>query len=158
MLECADIRRILPHGHPMILVDRVLDLDRGRSIVATKSITVGELCFQRLAPDAPLHCYRYPASLLLESFGQAAALLWLHGTSRAAMEDGDVLMLAAARNCEIEGSALPGDTVRHVARIEHVVGDNTFVSGASYIGERRIASIGSMVAVMRSRATLAGRR
>ena len=134
----------------MVLVDRVISIDPGRSIVAMKAITVGELCFRHLARDEPAQRYIYPTSLLLESFGQAAALLWLSSMPPAALEDGALLMLAAARDCEIEGSALPGDTLRHVAQIDHVVGNNVFVSGATYVEARRVAHIGSMTAVMRS--------
>jgi 3-hydroxyacyl-[acyl-carrier-protein] dehydratase len=158
MLECADIRRLLPHGHPMTLVDRVLSIDPGRSIVAVKAITVSELCFQEAGPGDPPHRYFYPASLLLESFGQAAALLWLYELAPGALEDGSVLMLVAGRDCELEGHVLPGDTLRHVARIDQIVGDNVFVTGETYVEERRVASIGSMMAVMRPRMEHGGSR
>lgn len=151
MLECADIRRLLPHGHPMTLVDRVLSIDPGRSIVAVKAITASEPCFQYLGRDDPPHRYFYPTSLLLESFGQAGALLWLYEMAPTVLEGRNVLMLVAGRDCAIEGHVLPGDTLRHVARIDHVVGDNIFVSGETYVEERRVASIGSMMAVMRPR-------
>jgi 3-hydroxyacyl-[acyl-carrier-protein] dehydratase len=155
MSEIDAVRRLLPHGHPMLLVDRILELDPGRSILATKAITYGEPCYRNLTPETPADGYAYPASLLLESFGQAAALMWLAGRGvDDAVDDDRVLMLVAARDCTVDGRALPGDVVRHVARLDHVVGDNVFVAGKSFVGERRIASIGSMMAAMRPRPAL----
>jgi 3-hydroxyacyl-[acyl-carrier-protein] dehydratase len=151
MLDCPEIRRLLPHGHPMTLIDRVLSVDPGRSIVAVKAITAGEPCFQGLERGAAAWRYRYPASLTLESFGQAAALLWLHARGSTACGERDLLMLAAASDCELEGSAFPGDLLRHIARIDRVVGDNVFVDGETHVERRRIARVGSMVAVIRPR-------
>lgn len=154
MLEVSAIRRLLPHGHPVLLVDRVLAVQPGESIVAAKAITFGEPCYADVPPDAAPEQYAYPASLLLESFGQAAALLWLHGMDGSGLGDDRVLMLVAARDCRLLERAVPGDVLRHVARIERVVGDNVFVTGETYVGERRVAAIGSMMAAMRPRTAL----
>lgn len=165
MVEIDGIRRLLPHGHPMLLVDRIVELEPRRAIVATKAITYGEPCYASLPAGAGAHAYTYPASLLLESFGQAAALLWMAGRGDGDLPDaglpgdadgdGRVLMLATARDCTVDGRALPGDVIEHRARIDHVVGDNVFVSGESFVWRRRIASVGSMMAVIRPRRELA---
>ena len=144
------IRALLPHGPPALLIDRVLELHPHRRILATKALTAAEPCYGGLRRDAPLSAYAYPASLLLESFGQAAALLWLLSEGGSVGAD-SVLMLVGARDCRIEGRALPGDTLAHRARLEHVVGDNVLVAGETYVGDSRIASVGSMMAVRRPR-------
>lgn len=154
MLDLSVIRSALPHGHPMLLVDRIEELDPGKRIVATKALTFGEPCYRDVPADAAASGYAYPASLLLESFGQAAALLWLLGSQPAQIDGEQVLMLVAARDCTIEGLAIPGDTVRHVACIDRIVGDNVFVEGASYVDDRRVASVGSMMAAIRPRSAL----
>jgi 3-hydroxyacyl-[acyl-carrier-protein] dehydratase len=153
VLDVAAIRALLPHAHPIALLDRVLELDSGTSIVATKAITVSEPCYRGLAADARLESYEYPASLLLESFGQAAALLWLLGREDTRTED-RVIMLVAGRNCRIEGRALPGDVLRHVARIFREVGDTVLVEGETYVDDRRVASVESMMATARPRHAL----
>jgi len=155
MLDAAQIARLLPHGHPMLLVDRVVALTPGRSIVALKAITVSEPCFRALGPGAPAEHYAFPASLLLESFGQSAALLWLHGDRRGVGGD-ELLMLLLARNCRIEGCAMPGDVLRHAARIEQVVGDHVVVAGETFVGDRRVATVGSMLAGVRKRTAVDG--
>jgi 3-hydroxyacyl-[acyl-carrier-protein] dehydratase len=150
----ADLRALLPHRHPMLLVDRVTAGELGVALAAEKAVGVGEPCYAGLRDDAPAAAWAYPASLLVESFGQAAAVLWQVTTGEPATAGGRVLMLAAARQVRIEGIVLPGDVLRHVVRIENVVGDNAFVAGETWVGERRVASMGSLVAVVRPRAAV----
>jgi 3-hydroxyacyl-[acyl-carrier-protein] dehydratase len=154
MLDQGAIRRLLPHGHPMVLVDRVEALEPGRSIVGLKAISACEPCYRELDPRLGPGAWAYPASLLLESFGQTAALLWLSGRDRAGLEEDRVLMLAGVRGCRIEGRTFPGDVVRHLARLEQVSGDNVFVAGESFVGQRRVMDVGWMLAVARPRSSL----
>jgi 3-hydroxyacyl-[acyl-carrier-protein] dehydratase len=157
VLDHAAIRALLPHGHPMVLVDRVVALEPGVSIVGLKAITGSEPCYRDLVTGAPRDLLAYPVSLMLESFGQTAAILWLVGLSSSPVRGDHVLMLVAIRDCTIEGRAYPGDVLRHVARIDQVIGDNVFVQGEILVRDRRVASIGSMMAVMRPRAVLSDR-
>jgi 3-hydroxyacyl-[acyl-carrier-protein] dehydratase len=150
-MNVAQIRAVLPQRHPLLLVDRVLS--RGeRSIETIKAITATEPCYARLGDDAGVDDYAYPASLLIESFGQSAALLWLDDAIAGA---GDVLLFVGARDYTVEGHAYPGDTVRHVVHLERVVADTAFATGESWVGDRRIAVIGSLMAARRPADTLA---
>jgi 3-hydroxyacyl-[acyl-carrier-protein] dehydratase len=151
MLDLAQIREVLPHGYPMVLVDRIVAVVPGQSIVGIKAITASEPCYASVPRGRPATHYAYPASLLLESFGQTAAVLWLHSARLRGVRSDEILMFAVARDCVIEGIAVPGDLVRHEARLTNTVGDNIFVSGNSWVGERRIATFGSMVATLRPR-------
>lgn len=150
MLDMPDIRRLLPHEHPMLLVDRVVALDPGRAITANKAITFSEPCYREMSSNLPLDRYAYPVSLLLESFGQTAALLWLHTTQQSAAND-RVLMLVTVHDCRIDGRALPGDVLRHVARLAQVAAGMAVLEGETYVESRRIASVGSLIAMMRPR-------
>jgi 3-hydroxyacyl-[acyl-carrier-protein] dehydratase len=152
MLDYSALRQLLPQGHPMMLVDRVVHLDQAVSVVGIKAITGSELCYRHLAGGLAPQRYAYPTSLLLESFGQTAAVLWLTSMGVSGVDEGQVLILAAARSCRILGRAYPGDVVEHTARISHVLGDNVFVEGETRVGDRLIATVESMVAVMRPRA------
>ncbi len=141
----------LPHAHPMRLIDRIVALAPGQSITAIKAVTATEPCYQALASGKPLASHAYPTALVLESFGQAAALLWFQS---AGHRPAGVVMLASARNCHITGRAYPGDVLRHVAHLDNIVGDNVLVRGETWVGERRIATIESLLAAVRPEATL----
>lgn len=151
VIEYGEIRQILPHGAPMVLVDRVIELEPGESIIAEKAISGSDRCFESLTAGSPAERYGYPASLLLESFGQAAAILWARSLSARHLGDDRVLLLAGMRNCRIEGQAFPGDVLRHVVALDHPVGDTIFVTGATWVAGRRILTVESMMAAIRSR-------
>jgi 3-hydroxyacyl-[acyl-carrier-protein] dehydratase len=152
-LALPEIRRILPHGPAMVLLDRVERLLPGREIRAVKLISGSEPCYAGLDDRLPLAAHAYPRSLVLESFGQAAAVLWLRTEPPP---PGQVLMFVAARECRFSGHAYPGDVLRHVVRLEHHRAGTAFVSGYSSVAGERIASFGSLAAVVRPRSALAG--
>ena len=58
-------------------------------------------------------------------------------------------MFVGARNYLFEGVARPGDVLRHEVRLESVVADTAFASGETWVGDRRIATIGSLIATRR---------
>ena len=150
----ASVRALLPHAHPMRLVDRIVALERGASITAIKAVTATEPCYRHLSADAAADGYAYPATLMLESFGQAAAVLALQSAGVRACGADDVIILAGIRDCQIDGNAYPGDVMRHVARLGYAAGDTMIVDGETWIDDRRIAVIGSMIAAVRPAASL----
>jgi 3-hydroxyacyl-[acyl-carrier-protein] dehydratase len=154
VLEHADLRRLLPHGHPMLLVDRVTALEPGVSIVCLKAISGSEPCYEHMTPELPRERWAYPTSLQLESFAQSAAILWFH-MARIREVPGDQAVLAlAARHCRFRAAAYPGDVMRHEARIDEVIHDHVFVRGETFVEDRCIAVVGQMVATIGSRRTL----
>jgi 3-hydroxyacyl-[acyl-carrier-protein] dehydratase len=152
MLEYRDIRAILPQGPPAVLLDRV-EWIRDGTLRAVKAISGCEPCYVHLPAGLPPARYAYPWSLMLESFGQAAAVLWHHTTGRL-VDDEHVLMFAAARDCVFEGRAYPGDVLCHEVTLENSVADTGFATGTSWVGDRRIATMGSFIAVRRPVAVL----
>ncbi len=70
-LDINKIKEYLPHRYPMLLVDRVLDWESGKSITAIKNITVNEEIFNGHFPNKPV----MPGVLMIEALAQAAALL-----------------------------------------------------------------------------------
>lgn len=69
-LDIKDIMERLPHRQPMLLVDRVLEMDPGKSIVAIKNVTYNEPFFQGHFAHHPV----MPGVLIIEAMAQAAAL------------------------------------------------------------------------------------
>jgi 3-hydroxyacyl-[acyl-carrier-protein] dehydratase len=149
MLEHADLKHILPHRHPVLQVDRVLELVPGKRIVAIKAISGAEPCYAGLGPDVPHEAHAYPVSLLVESLGQAGAVLWLRGAELCGEALSGTLILGSARDLEISGAAYPGDVLRHEVELEFVKGGNAFMRGETWVGERRIATAGSILAALR---------
>lgn len=71
LLDVEAIQRLLPHRPPFLLVDRVVEHEKGKRLVAWKSVTMGEPFFTGHFPGHPV----MPGVLVLEAMAQAAALL-----------------------------------------------------------------------------------
>ena len=71
MLDIKEILKRLPHRYPFLLVDRVLEVQKGTHLVATKNVTVNEDFFRGHFPGNPI----MPGVLILEALAQAAGLL-----------------------------------------------------------------------------------
>ncbi len=146
-LSFTDLYAILPHRYPMLMLDHVSALEPGVAITAHKCVTGAEPCYQFVTAPATRGEVAYPASLILESFGQAGAVLWV--TSRPPPRTPELLLLASVRDCYFDADVFPGDTMVHRVVID-TIGDNTVVfSGAVWVGARRVARIGWLLMVVR---------
>ncbi len=73
VMEIGDIFKILPHRYPFLLIDRVIELERKKRIVALKNVTFNEPFFQGHFPDKPI----MPGVLIVEAIAQAGGALLL---------------------------------------------------------------------------------
>lgn len=71
MMDIHQILKLLPHRYPILLVDRVLEIETGKSIKALKNVTINEPFFMGHFPKHPV----MPGVLMIEAMAQAAALL-----------------------------------------------------------------------------------
>jgi len=72
-LDINDILRILPHRHPFLLIDRIIDLTPKERIVAVKNVTINEPFFAGHFPNMPI----MPGVLIVEAIAQAGGALLL---------------------------------------------------------------------------------
>lgn len=156
LYDHAHLRGMLPHRHPILLVDTVEKLTPYGGIVASKAVTGSEPCYAGLTDagsDDPRR-YAYPRSLTIESFGQSGAVLWLESIRREGRELDGSLIFAAARDVTFHRQAHPGDVLRHEAELDQIVGDNAFLHGRTLIGDQVAVEYGSCIAVVRQTETL----
>ncbi len=107
-----EIREYLPHRYPFLLVDRVVEITLGESIVAYKNITVNEELFQGHFPEKPL----FPGMLTLEAMAQTAGILGFK-TMDKKPEDGSMYMFVGADNVRFKRQVVPGDQLMLRARV-----------------------------------------
>ena len=102
-----DIHKILdklPHRYPILLVDRVLELDKGVRIKALKNVTINEPFFMGHFPHRPV----MPGVLMLEALAQAAALLSIESLG-ISLDDKSVFYFAGIDGARFKRPVEPGD-------------------------------------------------
>jgi 3-hydroxyacyl-[acyl-carrier-protein] dehydratase len=154
MIRHAEIKLILPHRHPMLLVDAVLDVREGQSVKAIKNVSRNEPCFATLPPDRPQTAFEYPPSLIVESFCQSAGILQVLST-RDAAPAGSLMLFGAVSNLEFHGAAYAGETLVHEARIETALSDAAIFSGTVSVADRVIMTVERVVVALRPTDALA---
>jgi len=106
MMDVNEIRQYLPHRYPFLLVDRVLELYPGKSIVACKNLTVNEPFFDGHFPEQPV----FPGVLLVEAMAQASGILGFK-TMNKKPADGSMYYFVGADKLRFKRPCVPGDQV-----------------------------------------------
>ena len=105
LMDISDILKILPHRYPFLLVDRVLELEHMKRIVALKNVTINEPFFQGHFPDKPI----MPGVLIVEAIAQAGGLLLL---TEVPNRDEMLMVFTGIEKARFRRPVLPGDQVR----------------------------------------------
>jgi 3-hydroxyacyl-[acyl-carrier-protein] dehydratase len=103
-MDIHKILKQLPHRYPFLLVDRVLAIDKGKTIRALKNVTMNEPFFQGHFPHRPV----MPGVLMLEALAQAAALLAFDALDTSPSED-TVYYFAGIDGARFKRPVEPGD-------------------------------------------------
>lgn len=103
-LDHQQIKRILPHRYPMLMVDRVIEIEGFRRAVGVKNVSINEPFFQGHYPDQPI----MPGVLIVEAMAQLAGLLLL----RKLELTGRVPVLLSIDRVKFRRAVVPGDQIR----------------------------------------------
>jgi UDP-3-O-[3-hydroxymyristoyl] N-acetylglucosamine deacetylase/3-hydroxyacyl-[acyl-carrier-protein] dehydratase len=103
-LDPAQIRRILPHRYPFLMVDRVIEIEGFRRAVGVKNVTVNEPFFQGHYPDQPI----MPGVMIVEAMAQLGGLLLL----RKLELTGKLPVLLSIDRVKFRRAVVPGDQIR----------------------------------------------
>ena len=104
-LDIHDILKILPHRYPLLLIDRVLELQRKQRIVAIKNVTINEPFFNGHFPGLPI----MPGVLIVEAIAQAGGALLLTEVEDRANK---VMVFTGIERAKFRRPVSPGDQLR----------------------------------------------
>lgn len=103
-MNINEVMQYLPHRYPFLLIDRVLEIKEGKSIIAVKNVSINEPFFPGHFPGLPV----MPGVMILEAMAQAAALLSFKTENYAPDEIG-VVYFAGIDGARFKKPVIPGD-------------------------------------------------
>jgi 3-hydroxyacyl-[acyl-carrier-protein] dehydratase len=143
-MDIDEVMRHLPHRYPFLLVDRVLECEPGKRIVALKNVTMNEPHFPGHFPHHPV----MPGVLILEALAQAAAVL-SYVTENKLPDDSSVVYFAGIDGARFKKPVVPGDQViLKVELLRNMRGIWKYATRAEVDGE--LVAEAEMMAALRS--------
>ncbi len=104
MLDVQQIKEIIPHRYPFLLVDKVLEMDEGKRVVGLKNVSANEPFFAGHFPEYPV----MPGVLILEALAQVGAIAVLD----MEQNKGKIGFLAGVDKCRFKREVKPGDQLQ----------------------------------------------
>lgn len=117
MMDIHQILKLLPHRYPFLLVDRVVEIERGKRIKAIKNVSVNEPFFTGHFPARPV----MPGVLMLEALAQAAGLLSFDMMGEAPGDD-KVFYFVGIDGARFKKPVEPGDQVILEVELDRIKG------------------------------------
>lgn len=127
MMNVKDIMEVIPHRFPMLLVDRVVEMEKGKRIVAIKNLTINEAFFQGHFPDNPV----MPGVLIIEGMAQAGGVLALKTKEDEAVNT----YFMSIDKVKFRRPVVPGDQLRYEVEIMQLRKTACKFKGQAFVGE-----------------------
>jgi 3-hydroxyacyl-[acyl-carrier-protein] dehydratase len=143
MMDIHQILKLLPHRYPILLVDRVLELEKDKRIKALKNVTINEPFFTGHFPHRPV----MPGVLMLEAMAQAAALLSFDSMGTAP-DDNTVYYFAGIDGARFKRPVEPGDQMVMDVTLERAKAGIFKFKGTTRVGDE-VACEAELMCTMR---------
>jgi len=139
MYDINDIKSMLPHRYPFLLIDRVLEIVPKQRIVALKNVTANESYFNGHFPAKPV----MPGVLIIESMAQAAGLVMLSQDEHR----GKVPYFTGIDNARFRRSVVPGDQIIIEVEVLRIKGNVGRVKGWAKV-DNQVAAEAEMMFIL----------
>lgn len=150
MINIEGILKFLPHRYPFLLVDRVLSLEPGKTIVALKNVTVNEPFFQGHFPDIRI----MPGVLIVEALAQAGGILVFHSIPDP---ESKLVLLGKIDNTRFRKPVIPGDQLRLEADLLKLKGKFLQLRGRALV-DGKIVVEGDLLASLEDKEAMNARK
>jgi 3-hydroxyacyl-[acyl-carrier-protein] dehydratase len=144
MMDIHEILKQLPHRYPFVLVDRVLELEKGKSIRALKNVTINEPFFAGHFPHRPV----MPGVLMVEAMAQSAALL-AFATMGVVPDQKTIYYFAGIDGARFKRPVEPGDQLVMDVTLERMKSGIFKFKGTSRV-EGEVACEAELMCTMRT--------
>jgi 3-hydroxyacyl-[acyl-carrier-protein] dehydratase len=130
MLNNNEIRKLLPHRYPFLLVDRILDIDPKVKATGLKNVTCNEPFFQGHFPDNPI----MPGVLIVEAMAQVSGILAFKSGA-----EGDAVYFMSIEKAKFRKPVVPGDQLRFEISILQQRNKVWKFSGQAFVDDKVVA-------------------
>ena len=136
-IEAQEIKDYLPHRFPFLLLDRVTDVQPGKSLTALKNVSYNEPFFQGNFPESPV----MPGVLVIEAMAQACGVLAVC-TQGGKRKEGEITLFAGLDEVRFKRQVVPGDQlIFQVELLAHKRGIGKFRATASVEGQLAVEAV-----------------
>ena len=112
-MSLAEILKSLPHRYPMLMIDRIIDIDGDETAVGIKNVTFNEPIFQGHFPENPI----FPGVLIIEGMAQTAGAIVIKHDSGTGRKN--IVLMLGVDKAKFRKPAIPGDRIEfHIAKIQ----------------------------------------
>src|SRR5246127_2308303 len=132
VLDIGDIMAILPHRFPFLLIDRLMEIERKKRIVALKNVTINEPFFAGHFPGYPI----MPGVLIVESIAQAGGALLL---TEIPDREHKLMVFTGIEKARFRRPVVPGDQLRIEVEVKAWRGDAVRMQGIAYVEDKKVA-------------------
>ncbi|MBU8975042.1 MULTISPECIES: 3-hydroxyacyl-ACP dehydratase FabZ [unclassified Lysobacter] len=132
-LDVTAIQKLLPHRYPFMLVDRVVELEPHKRVLAYKNVTCNEPFFQGHFPGHPV----MPGVLVVEALAQAGGVLTQLSNQNTA--DGRLFYLVKIDNAKFSKMVVPGDRLDLEVSIKRVIRNVAIYTGVASVNGEQVA-------------------
>jgi len=130
VMNFAEVTEYLKQRFPLIMVDRVLELELGKRIKTLKNVTGSEIQFLGHFPEFAI----MPGTFIIEAIGQSASILFSRTTGKG-VKPREFMALAAVNEMRFLAPVLPGHTITIEINILKAAADAALVEGVASVGE-----------------------
>jgi len=143
-LQYEDIIKLLPHRYPFLLVDRITEIELGKSVVGYKNVTANEHFFQGHFPGNPI----MPGVLIIEAMAQVGGVLArLSIQGEQDQESTDVVYFMSIDKVKFRKPVVPGDQLRLQLQALRTGSRVWKLAGKAFVGEDLVAEAELMATI-----------
>lgn len=137
LYNVVDIQKILPHRYPFLLVDRITELEEGKSIVGYKNVSISEPVFQGHFPDHPI----FPGVMIIEGMAQVGGVLAFKSLSIEEQEDAEnkVVYFMSIDKAKFRVPVTPGDQLIYKINVMKQKGSVWQLEAKAYVDGKVVA-------------------
>jgi 3-hydroxyacyl-[acyl-carrier-protein] dehydratase len=132
MLDVIEIQKFLPHRYPFLLVDKVVNMNESKDIVAYKNITFNEPVFQGHFPGHPI----YPGVMILEGMAQAGGILAFKSAGYTLKEMKEkIIYFMSIDKAKFRVPVRPGDRLEYRIKVNKQRKSLIVLGGEAYVDD-----------------------